>query len=206
MNEHKNRKQAIVYVLGCKVNQAEAAAITGILEDNGYDVDQASDHPDLVLVNTCCVTSKAEGKSRRAVKRLRDKYPSARLVVTGCLAEINAVAISRIAEDSIILGTAEKDRFQDYIRSPEERNGEPANAAACITFADLGFREIQGRSRSFLKIQDGCSQRCSYCIVPIARGPSRSMLPSVVVEHAKRNSAMGFAEVVLTGIHLGHYG
>lgn len=206
MAESQTRKKALVRVLGCKVNQAEAAAMTGILESAGYQVDQSTDDPDLVLVNTCCVTLKAEGKSRRTVKRLREQYPSARLVVTGCLAEVNPDSISGIAPRSVLLGTRHKDHFRQYVESGLEHAGDGQKASACTTFVDLGFRQIPGRSRNFLKIQDGCSQRCSYCIVPIARGPSRSLPLDAVLEQAKGMAALGFWEIVLTGIHLGSYG
>jgi threonylcarbamoyladenosine tRNA methylthiotransferase MtaB len=206
MTDSRTKKKALVHVLGCKVNQAEAAAMTGILESSGYQVDQSADNPDLVLVNTCCVTLKAEGKSRRAVKRLRERYPSARLVVTGCLAEMNPRDISGIADNITVLGTAEKDRFRLHVHSGFKDDGDHQSASGCTTFVDLGFRQIPGRSRNFLKIQDGCSQRCSYCIVPIARGPSRSLPPEAVLEQTKEMAALGSSEIVLTGIHLGSYG
>jgi threonylcarbamoyladenosine tRNA methylthiotransferase MtaB len=206
MAKPQSRKKALVRVLGCKVNQAEAAAMTGILENAGYQVDQSADEPDLVLVNTCCVTLKAEGKSRRMVKRLREQYPSALLVVAGCLAEVNPDSLSVIAERSVLLGTVDKDHFRQYVESGLELARDHQEASTCTTFVDLGFRQIPGRSRNFLKIQDGCSQRCSYCIVPIARGPSRSLPPDAVLEQAKGMAAQGFSEIVLTGIHLGSYG
>jgi threonylcarbamoyladenosine tRNA methylthiotransferase MtaB len=206
MMDGKPKKKALVRVLGCKVNQAEAAAMAGILEDTGYQVDETADNPDLVLVNTCCVTSKAEGKSRRMVKRLKDRYPSARLVVTGCLAEIHPDSISAISEESIVLGAANKARFLEHVESGFGGGAPLRDAPDCGAFADLGFRKIPRRSRNFLKIQDGCAQCCSYCIVPIARGPSRSLAPDLVVAHAKSMAAQGVAEIVLTGIHLGSYG
>jgi len=197
-------KKALVHVLGCKVNQAEGAAISGILEKEGFQLDPTAKNPDLVVVNTCCVTLKAEGKSRRAINRLKKQFPFARFVVTGCLAEVNRQAIFSLAPDAEILGTFEKDHFRDYLRNGFHKL-EGSTALNCRSFGDLGFKTIPGRVRAFLKIQDGCSQMCSYCIVPTARGPSRSLEPGTVVSYAQK-MALDFSEIVLTGIHLGNYG
>jgi threonylcarbamoyladenosine tRNA methylthiotransferase MtaB len=204
----KQQKSAIVRVLGCKVNQAEAAAMAQILEDHGYCLESDAQDPDLVVVNTCCVTSKAEGKSRRAVGRLVEKYPHARVMVTGCLAEIHPRSLDRAARDAVILGTYEKDRFQEVLERDVLHTSEDSSlrASGCTTFGDLGAPGIAGRTRAFLKVQDGCSQRCSYCIVPFARGPARSLERSTALSHARALSSNGHAEIVLTGIHLGNYG
>ena len=202
------RKKALVRVLGCKVNQAEAEAMARVLESRGYQIDPSADDPDLVVVNTCCVTSKAEGKSRRMVNRLADKFPGARMIVTGCLAEINASSLEKVAPGAVLLGTFEKDHFDEFIgEAPiNARNEEQGGASACTTFVDLGPPGMRSRSRVFLKVQDGCSQSCAYCIVPAARGPSRSLPADKVLLHASNMDARGFAEIVLTGIHLGCYG
>ncbi len=215
------KKKAVVEVLGCKVNQAEAAAMIGILQSQGYVVDPAAQEPDLVLVNTCCVTSKAEAKSRRMANRLVEKYPSALVVVTGCLAEVNPSSIQEDMDRVVVLGTFEKDRFAEFLEKSDVtvhrdqvtgRNHDGsgrvlrAGSSACTTFVDQGCAGIPGRGRTFLKVQDGCSQRCSYCIVPSSRGPSRSLVADAVCAHARTLAGQGFSEIVLTGIHLGWYG
>jgi len=202
------KKKALVRVLGCKVNQAEAASMANVLVRHGYEIDPAASNPDLVLVNTCCVTQKAEGKSRRMVARLAEKFPEARLIVTGCLAEINPSSVESASARTVLLGTSGKDLFDRYISGASERlaDGPLRSASSCRTFADLGSCGISNRARSFLKIQDGCSQRCAYCIVPTARGPSRSLAPARVLEHAGQMQAAACAEIVLTGVHLGSYG
>jgi threonylcarbamoyladenosine tRNA methylthiotransferase MtaB len=222
-------KKAVVQVLGCKVNQAEAAAMTGLLQSRGYVVDPAAQEPDLVLVNTCCVTSKAEAKSRRMANRLAQKYPSALVVVTGCLAEVNPWSIQEDMDRVVVLGTFEKDRFAEFLENRDitahrdkirsrTHQGEGSQSdtgsgrvhhtgsSACTSFVDQGCSGIPGRGRIFLKVQDGCSQRCSYCIVPSSRGPSRSLAADAVCAHARTLEGQGFAEIVLTGIHLGWYG
>lgn len=204
----QQKKRALVRVLGCKVNQAEAAAMANMLERHGYEIDPVATSPDLVLVNTCCVTQKAEGKSRRMVGRLAEKYPDARLIVTGCLAEINPSSLESVSADTVLLGAFEKDLFDGLISGTAGRSTEsPFRTASSVrTFADLGSFGIPNRARSFLKIQDGCSQRCAYCIVPKARGPSRSLEPRKVLDYANQMESAGFAEIVLTGVHLGSYG
>jgi len=201
-------KTALVQVLGCKVNQAEAASMAVILEQGGYRIDQTFAEPDLVVIHTCCVTGKAEGKSRRMVNRMVQKYPSSRVLVTGCLAEMDPLRLKEISERVVVLGTFEKEHLPDLIQS-DGINFEGIarrGSSACANFVDLGSPGLSGRARTFLKVQDGCSQRCTYCIVPAARGPSRSLPAQAVVDQARKLGTDGFAEIVLTGIHLGHYG
>jgi threonylcarbamoyladenosine tRNA methylthiotransferase MtaB len=207
-SETDSRKRAAVYVLGCKVNQAEAAAMGRILEERGYLVDGTAAAPDLVLVNTCCVTSRAEAKSRRMIHRLARQFPSARLVITGCLAEIDPSLAEEVSHDRLVMGTFEKDHFHEFLEPTAQRseNEAAANAARSTAFGDLGPAAIPGRARAFLKVQDGCSQYCTYCIVPRTRGPSRSLDVETVIEHARSLEASGFVEIVLTGVHLGMYG
>lgn len=202
---HTNGKKASVIVLGCKVNQAEAAAMAKILGQLGYMVDQGADDPALIVVNTCCVTSKAEAKSRRMVSQVAAKFPKARLLVTGCLAEINPSSLQKAAKDARILCTEEKDRFYEHVENGS-RGQATRKAAFCKDFGDLGTPGTIDRGRAFLKVQDGCSQYCSYCIVPRARGPERSLRPDVAQVQAADLEREGYAEIVLTGVHLGSYG
>lgn len=194
-------------VLGCKVNQAEAAAISRLLEDHGYAiVDNGA--VDLVLIHTCCVTARAEGKSRRAVRQAASRNPNARILVTGCFAEINPDSLTDLTAPRNILGTARKDRLahdvSKLLAGAEECSD---NEIPPISgFGDLGAAVISGRARSFLKIQDGCSQHCTYCIVPKARGPSRSLAPNKVIQYAGDLAQAGTREIVLTGVHVGRYG
>ncbi len=179
-----------------------------ILEKKGYVVHGEIPEPDLIVVNTCCVTASAEGKSRRMVKQLAERHPAASIIVTGCLAEINPLPLRSSHSQLIILGTADKDRFADFVSEAsidplcpiETRSQSPGE------FGDLGPAVIAGRSRAFLKVQDGCSQGCSYCIVPKARGKSRSLPPHRTISHALELEESGCAEIVLTGVHLGRYG
>ncbi len=208
MKSEQSVKKAIVQVLGCKVNQAEAATMARVLENRGYQVGPDNPDPDLIVVNTCCVTAKAEGKSRRAVGRLAQRFPNAKIVVTGCLAEIRPDSLKDVTNDMVVLGTYEKDRFEDFADHetlPDARS-TCKRASESRHFVDLGVSGIPSRARAFLKIQDGCNQHCSYCIVPAARGPSRSLEREKALSHALTLSRAGYGEIVLTGIHLGCYG
>ncbi|MFH0821576.1 MAG: tRNA (N(6)-L-threonylcarbamoyladenosine(37)-C(2))-methylthiotransferase MtaB [Pseudomonadota bacterium] len=198
------KKKAAVHVLGCKVNQAEAAAMTKMLVQQGFLVDPDESSPDLVLVNTCCVTGRAEGKSRRLISRLARRFPEATLVVTGCLAAINPDSVRQAAGNTTVLVSADKAGIALLTEEGSVRSTGPTPNNR--SFTDLGPAAVTGRARAFLKVQDGCSQRCTYCIVPHARGPSRSLDPDRVLHHAVELEAAGFAEIVLTGVHLGAYG
>ncbi len=217
MKPLSTNKTAMVKVLGCKVNQAEAASLAYILEQNGYRIDCETAKPDLVLVHTCCVTMKAEGKSRRTVNRLVEKYPASKILVTGCLTNVSPSNLTGTSDNIVVLSALDKDRFCEAINADRKsisvesqtRTAPPVETESPLvreSFTDLGPSGISGRSRAFLKIQDGCSQRCTYCIVPTARGPSRSLSAQLVVNHAQNLSEKGFNEIVLTGVHLGHYG
>jgi threonylcarbamoyladenosine tRNA methylthiotransferase MtaB len=208
MKSLTTNRTAVAQVLGCKVNQAEAASLAGILEQNGYRIDSTAVAPDLAIVHTCCVTMKAEGKSRRMVSRLLAKYPSAKIVVSGCLAVINPSSLKGLSERVVVLGAFEKDRLSEFLKADGKPMPEvaPESSSFRRSFIDPGPSRLPGRSRAFLKVQDGCSSRCSYCIVPTARGPSRSLPCESVMENVRNLYEQGSAEIVLTGVHLGHYG
>lgn len=201
-------RKAHLYVLGCKVNQAEIDSIAGFLENNGFQIDPECESPELIFVNTCCVTDSAAGKSRRTIKRMSEKYPGSRLLVAGCLAEIDPEMIIGVAPKAIVLGTQAKDHYPDIILGDNMEIASLAlpPASSCTDFSDAWQILRPSRSRAFLKVQDGCSHRCSYCIVPIARGPSRSMDLKKAVQGAQRLEDAGYSEIAITGIHLGAYG
>jgi threonylcarbamoyladenosine tRNA methylthiotransferase MtaB len=207
-NETLSPLKAHLYVLGCKVNQAEIYSISNMLESLGLKVDQQSQHPALIFVNTCCVTDSAAGKSRRLVGRLAEKYPDSKIVVAGCLAEINPTMVNQAAPGAIVLGTYAKDHLLEILsgRNTDVDFLNSIPASSCSEFSAAWVPAPSFRSRAFLKVQDGCSHRCSYCIVPIARGPSRSMELRKAVENAKFLVDAGYSEIALTGIHLGAYG
>lgn len=201
-------KRFHIVTLGCKVNQCESAAMGHLLEDSGFGPLQDG-APDVVLINTCTVTGKAAMQSRQAIRQAQRKYPTAQIVVTGCYAQTAPDEIKAMEGIRRIIGHADKMRvgelLSDACDDPTGDGAAPAMDASC-PFAALPSVSREARTRAFLKIQDGCNTRCTYCIVPHARGPSRSMPIDDVGRHVRLLGAEGFLEVVLTGIHLGAYG
>ncbi|MGA8832573.1 MAG: tRNA (N(6)-L-threonylcarbamoyladenosine(37)-C(2))-methylthiotransferase MtaB [Desulfomonilaceae bacterium] len=207
-NKGLTRRNAHLYVLGCKVNQAEIDSVSTFLEQCGFEIDHDCESPDLVFINTCCVTDSAAGKSRRLIKRLSEKYAESKMVVSGCLAEIDPAMITKVSANALVLGTHAKDHFPEIlsrdIYDVSSVNSNPASS--CSQFSSAWRTTRSSRSRAFLKVQDGCSHRCSYCVVPIARGPSRSMELNEAVRSAQILNEGGYSEIAVTGIHLGAYG
>lgn len=198
----------MVHSLGCKVSQVETESVAQLMRNTGYELSDRHKDPDLIFVNTCCVTGRAEAKSRRFVGSLAKRFPSARIIATGCLAELKPDDLHALSTNIACLGTHAKDCMEATASLFECNDGLHTGVSAleCRTFGFLPTPTDQNRSRAFLKIQDGCSQRCSYCIVPTTRGPSRSMEPDRALKDISRLEVAGFPEIVLTGIHLGAYG
>jgi threonylcarbamoyladenosine tRNA methylthiotransferase MtaB len=194
--------------LGCKVNQAESEALSAQLEEAGLEPAACATPADLYIINTCTVTQRAAMQSRQAIRKAIRSNPDARVMVTGCYAQTAPEEIRRIDGIDTILDHASKPRLVEFVL-----NNNCAHDSACRkTNQQIGPLKPtpaigQGnRSRPFLKVQDGCEAFCTYCIVPHARGPSRSLPPGKVIESIDKISKTGYREVVLTGIHLGNYG
>lgn len=202
-------KPFCIITLGCKVNQCESAALGNLLEEDGWRGCLNGESPDAVIVNTCTVTSRAAMQSRQAIRQAVRRYPGAKIIVTGCYAQTAAEEIGTIEGVDLIVGHDDKMRIAGLAadpadpasRSPVHLRSDPSG-----TFTALPAVDRRERTRAFLKIQDGCNTRCTYCIVPYARGRSRSMPVRDVQTHLRRLGADGIREVVLTGIHLGAYG
>lgn len=177
-----------ILTLGCKVNQAESAFIEGNLMDLGCSIVQLSDHPDYCIINTCSVTAKSDYQSRQLIRRA--VRAGAKVVVTGCYSQLRSEEIKKIEGHIDIVQNRDKLQIINILSNKS-------------TSAYLGY---SGRSRPYLKIQDGCNFACSYCTVPKARGKSRSLAVTEVLHEASQLESCGYNEIVLTGIHLGSYG
>lgn len=203
-------KHAIVTTLGCKVNQCESAAIGSHLTTAGFDTLKQDQAVDLVVINTCTVTGKAAMQSRQAIRQAMRQHPGAKIVVTGCYAQTAPQEIQSIEGVSLIVGHADKLRIADILSQNASTTPQPQLIHQTISqhhdFAAMPSVAPDGRTRAFLKIQDGCNAYCTYCIVPHARGRSRSMPIADVNTHLQKLGAVGHREVVLTGIHLGAFG
>ena len=177
-----------ILTLGCKVNQSESDIIEGNLIEHGHSVATLCEEPDYCIVNTCSVTAKSDYQSRQLVRRaLRH---NARVIATGCYAELRPGELRRISRNILIVRNADKYNIINILDSTIE----------CINLC------YSSKSRASIKIQDGCNHRCTYCIVPYARGKSRSVDSNDIVDQISGLASKGFQEVVLTGIHLGSYG
>jgi threonylcarbamoyladenosine tRNA methylthiotransferase MtaB len=183
-----------ITTLGCKVNQYDGELIRESLLSAGWSEPVPPDaQPGLCIVNTCAVTWASEGKSRRAVLRALREHPQATLVVTGCCADLSASTFAKIPGVTHVLGNEMKGRIHQVV------GGVSGDGASSI-------RRFSGHTRAFLKIQDGCNSACSYCVVPLARGRSRSRTQAQIVDEAAALVENGHVEIVLCGIHLGNYG
>lgn len=206
MHWEKRRRSAAIFVLGCKVNQAEASGMTQILEHAGYEVSGRTSMPDLVIVNTCCVTSKAEGKSRRLVSRLGRMYPDALILVSGCLAEISPSCFDVSDSRLVVYRQSDRAQLKNALMHYNKFSLIQGQESDVHEFVDFGVTSCPTKAREFIKIQDGCSSNCSYCIVPKARGPARSLRFDTVLDHVDRMANSGVTEIVLSGVNLGTYG
>ena len=199
-----------IVTLGCKVNRCESEGLAQQLIQSGYTPAADRQTTDLCIINTCAVTQKAAMQSRQAIRQIERTHPAARIVVTGCYAQIDPQHLKKIQGIDFIVGHTQKHRIVEII-TPHSRK---LPDLVCIheevgherQFQDLPLSACAGRTRPFLKIQDGCDAFCTYCIVPYARGRSRSMPVAAVLAHLGELAANGYREAVLTGIHLGCYG
>ena len=199
------------YTLGCKVNQSDTASMEGIFRRAGYEVVDFGSPADVYLINTCVVTNTGQRKSRQIINRAVRHNPLSLIVVTGCYPQTAPEEVRAIAGVDVIIGNQERARIVELVEQAlENKQTEILDNVQKMTvdtkFEELGVGTETDKTRAFLKIQEGCNQYCTYCIIPYARGPLRSRsLESIHSEVAKLVEA-GYKEVVLIGIHLGCYG
>ena len=201
-------KRFTITTLGCKVNQCESAALETLLHEAGH-VKSDGGGTEMVIVNTCTVTAKAAMQSRQAIRQAIRNHPGARVVVTGCYAQTAPEEIRSIPEVDLIVGHGDKLNLVNLLESPPDARSPRLyhqTIEGLRTFTALPSVAPESRTRAFLKIQDGCNAFCTYCIVPHARGRSRSMPMNDALKHLRKLADDGFKEVVLSGIHLGAYG
>jgi len=206
----QGQKPTVCFVtLGCKVNQTESEAVGQIFRNAGYVVVDAAAAADVVVVNTCTVTNTGDSKSRQLIRRMIKAHPESIVVVMGCYAQTAPGEVLKIDGVDLVLGTSERTRILELIERVKEEK-KPQNAVQDIwqaaEFEELPLLAQETRTRATLKIQEGCNQFCTYCIIPYARGPVRSRKPENALAEARQLVAAGFREIVLTGIHTGSYG
>lgn len=193
-----------IATLGCKTNQFESAAMEETLTAAGYRPVPFAEGADLVIINTCTVTSSTDSQSRNLIRRARRQNDACRIVVTGCYAQVDPSALSDLPGVSLVIGNEEKRDLLQRLTAegPRVQVGDIRQQAGPA----LSLTSFSGRSRAFAQIQNGCDAYCSYCIIPYARGASRSVPPEQVLDQVRDLVKSGFQEVVLTGIHIGGYG
>ncbi len=202
-------KRVAIHTLGCKVNQYDSEAIVTQFQDRGYEViDFRQPGADVYVINTCTVTNISDQKSRQMIRKALRSNPDAIVVVVGCLAQTDPDQIEAIDGVNLIVGTNDRKRIAELVEdlTTEDQNSLVKDIFQVREFEELDVVSFEGRTRAFLKIQDGCNQFCSYCKVPYARGPSRSRQKHNVISQAEEIVAAGYREIVLTGVHLGAYG
>ncbi len=214
--QKKNIQTVAIATLGCKVNQCESASFQDGFEEHGLTVSSFGAPADIYVINTCAVTAKAAAQSRQLIRRAQRTNPQAKVVVTGCYAQVAPQKIHEIETGPIVIvGNANKHQVVEAALSGWKDQQAFPHHSCDDYFTDIGEqREISplsvkrfaSRTRAFLKVQDGCNNFCTYCIVPYARGRSRSLPLDMAVSQAHRYAEAGHREIVLTGIHVGHYG
>jgi threonylcarbamoyladenosine tRNA methylthiotransferase MtaB len=197
--------------LGCRLNQVDTHQLQTALEARGFRTVAAESGADVVVVNTCTVTARAELSDRQAIRRAGRSGPDTRVVVTGCWAQTDPAAVAALGGVDLVVGNGDKTRLPDLLTDllaqvPSTPRVEVSRPLAARLEPVTPRPHLNGRARAFLKVQDGCQHRCAFCIVPLARGGSRSLEPAVVEEHVRGLVEAGHPEIVLTGIDLGHFG
>ena len=195
--------------LGCRVNQYEAQALEGLFSQNGFTV-VLDGEADVFVINSCTVTSAADRKSRQAVRRVRREHPGAVVVLTGCLPQAAPDAARALPEADIVTGSLDRaglvGKVQSFLRDGERRVSIPAfSPGEAFEPLEIG-RFDESFQRAMLKVEDGCDRFCSYCAIPLARGPVRSRPPGEITAEVRRLVRAGYREIVLTGINLSRYG
>ncbi|MDY3517052.1 tRNA (N(6)-L-threonylcarbamoyladenosine(37)-C(2))-methylthiotransferase MtaB [Riemerella anatipestifer] len=203
-----NSKTAAYHTLGCKLNFAETSTIARQLSDAGYQKVNFDDRADVYVINTCSVTENADRECKIHVKRAMKANPEGLVVVVGCYAQLKPEEISKIEGVDLVLGAKEKFNILSYLEDLEKAHNEGIVHSCEIEEADffIGSYSIGDRTRAFLKVQDGCDYKCTYCTIPLARGISRSDTIENVIKNAQEIATKDIKEIVLTGVNIGDYG
>jgi threonylcarbamoyladenosine tRNA methylthiotransferase MtaB len=202
-----NKKKVAFHTLGCKLNFAETSTISRSFPEEKFERVPANSVADIYVINTCSVTDAADKKCRQAIKKFITLSPKAYIAVVGCYAQLKPQEIASIPGVDLVLGTNEKFDITDYIYNSEKR-GE-AEIHSCDPSSSTSFNpsySMGDRTRSFLKVQDGCDYGCSYCTIPLARGHSRNPEISSIITEAEKIAGKGIKEIVITGVNIGDFG
>jgi len=203
----EKQRSVAFHTLGCKLNFSETSTLSRQLEAEGFLKKEFDDAADVYVINTCSVTDNADKECRQIVRRIQRKAPESLVVITGCYAQLKPKEIAKIPGVDLVLGAAEKFNIGAHLR--ELAKGDSAKISSCDIEDVRGFHSsfsLNDRTRTFLKVQDGCDYTCSFCTIPMARGKSRSDSIENVVRNAEALAEKGVKEIVLTGVNLGDFG
>lgn len=195
------------HTLGCKLNFSETSTLSRMLESEGFQKKEFDDIADVYVINTCSVTDNADKECRHLVRRIQRRSPESLVVITGCYAQLKPKEIAEIEGVDLVLGAAEKFNIATHLK--ELSKGDSTKISSCDIDEVKGFNSsysLNDRTRTFLKVQDGCDYNCSFCTIPLARGKSRSDTIANVVANAKQLATTGVKEIILTGVNLGDFG
>ncbi|OPJ55609.1 tRNA (N(6)-L-threonylcarbamoyladenosine(37)-C(2))-methylthiotransferase MtaB [Alkalithermobacter paradoxus] len=201
-------KKVAFYTLGCKVNQYETEAMGELFKKADYEVVSSENYADVYVINTCTVTNMSDRKSRQYIRKVKKINPDSIIAVVGCYSQTAPEEVLEIEGVNVVMGTNDRKKIVDIIQdiSAKEKVSTVDDIMKVKQFEEMEISEVRGKTRAFLKIQEGCDRFCSYCIIPYARGPVRSRLLDNIVKEVKELANNGFKEVVLTGIHVASYG
>jgi threonylcarbamoyladenosine tRNA methylthiotransferase MtaB len=207
MNDVKNKTVAF-HTLGCKLNYSETSSLSRLLEKEGFEKKEWDERADVYVINTCSVTENADKECRYLVRKIQRLSPESLVVITGCYAQLKPAEIARIPGVDLVLGAAEKFNLAAHLK--ELSKGDPTRISSCDIEEVSGFNaaySVNDRTRTFLKVQDGCDYNCSFCTIPMARGKSRSDTIARTVQTVEELAQRGdVKEIVLTGVNLGDFG
>jgi threonylcarbamoyladenosine tRNA methylthiotransferase MtaB len=209
MNRETKEYTVSFITLGCKVNQFETEAMTEILEKDGFKVLPPNEAGDIYIINTCAVTKESERKSRQFINKAKRINPNALVVAVGCSVQLNSEKINKETKADIIIGTKHKGNIGSLIKdklNDINQDYEIDDFQGKVSFEELKISTVHDKTRANIKIQDGCSQFCSYCIIPYVRGPIRSRNHDDIVKEVEKIAENGYKEIVLNGIHISSYG
>jgi threonylcarbamoyladenosine tRNA methylthiotransferase MtaB len=199
-------KSVAFHTLGCKLNYSETSTLSRMLENEGFEKKEFDDLADVYVINTCSVTDNADKECRQLVRRIQRKAPQSLVVITGCYAQLKPKEIAEIPGVDLVLGAAEKFNIASHLK--ELSKGDATKICSCDIEEVSDFHSsfsVNDRTRTFLKVQDGCDYNCSFCTIPMARGKSRSDLIEHAINNANELAENGVKEIVLTGVNLGDF-
>lgn len=202
----RDQKTVAFYTLGCKLNAYDTQWYAEQFTARGYREVRFGDRADVTVVNTCTVTGQGDAQSRKALRRAHRISPEGTVVAVGCYAQTDPDALSQMPEVDLVVGTAERVQLLDLINDTCSLGRTFVTRSRTADFQDMDIYNFGGRARAFVKIQEGCNEFCSFCIIPFARGRSRSRTLQSAVSQVKKLVDAGYREVVLTGVHIGDYG